>query len=83
MFKVATDALVAMEKAMKRDNIEVNDRQLACARINSPEGQEYLNGMAAAANFAWVSLNFSFTNCKTNVKFRAIYLDYKILLKQL
>ena len=53
--QVATDALVAMEKAMKRDKIEVNDRQLACARINSKEGQEYLNGMAAAANFAWVN----------------------------
>ena len=35
--------------------IEVNDRQLACARIHSKEGQEYLNGMAAAANFAWVN----------------------------
>jgi hypothetical protein len=35
MDKVATDALVSMEKAMKRDNIEVNDRQLACARIGS------------------------------------------------
>ena len=44
-FKVATDALVSMEKAMKRDNIEVNDRQLACARIQSKEGQDYLNGM--------------------------------------
>jgi tRNA-splicing ligase RtcB len=44
-----------MEKAMKRDHIEVNDRQLACARINSPEGKEYLAGMAAAANFAWVN----------------------------
>jgi tRNA-splicing ligase RtcB len=30
---------VAMEKAMFRDNITVNDRQLACARINSPEGK--------------------------------------------
>merc|ERR1712112_140688 len=53
--QVATDALVSMEKAMKRDNIEVNDRQLACARIQSKEGQDYLNGMAAAANFAWVN----------------------------
>ena len=49
------DALVAMEKAMKRDKIEVNDRQLACARINSQEGQDYLKGMAAAANYAWVN----------------------------
>ena len=51
---MATDALVSMEKAMKRDKIEVNDRQLACARIHSKEGQDYLNGMAAAANYAWV-----------------------------
>ncbi|XP_065156070.1 RNA-splicing ligase RtcB homolog [Atheta coriaria] len=53
--QVATDALVQMEKAMKRDDIETNDRQLACARINSKEGQDYLNAMAAAANFAWVN----------------------------
>ena len=49
------DALVAMEKAMKRDKIDVNDRQLACARIHSEEGQDYLKGMAAAANYAWVN----------------------------
>ncbi|KAK7129583.1 hypothetical protein R3I94_009433 [Phoxinus phoxinus] len=53
--QVATDALVAMEKAMKRDQITVNDRQLACARISSPEGQDYLKGMAAAGNYAWVN----------------------------
>nr|CAD2185376.1 unnamed protein product [Meloidogyne enterolobii] len=53
--QVATDALVAMEKAMARDNIDVNDRQLACARINSQEGQDYLKGMAASANFAFVN----------------------------
>lgn len=53
--QVATDALVQMEKAMKRDNIETNDRQLACARIKSQEGQDYLKSMAAAANFAWVN----------------------------
>jgi len=53
--QVATDSLVIMEKAMARDNIHVNDRQLACARIHSPEGQDYLKGMAAAANFAFVN----------------------------
>lgn len=40
---------------MSRDKIEVNDRQLACARINSNEGQNYLKSMSAAANFAWVN----------------------------
>lgn len=44
-----------MEKAMKRDNISVNDRQLACAHVTSPEGQDYLKGMAAAGNYAWVN----------------------------
>lgn len=53
--QVATDALALMEKAMKRDKIVTNDRQLACARINSKEGEIYLKGMAAAANFAWVN----------------------------
>ncbi|CAF5120680.1 unnamed protein product, partial [Rotaria magnacalcarata] len=49
------DALVAMEKAMKRDQIQTNDRQLACALIHSEEGQDYLKGMCAAANYAWVN----------------------------
>lgn len=53
--QVATDALLSMEKAMKRDKIEVNDRQLACAYVKSDEGQDYLKSMAAAANFAWVN----------------------------
>ena len=29
--------------------------QLACASIGSNEGQDYLKGMAAAANYAWVN----------------------------
>eukprot|EP01065_Artemidia_motanka_P032253 TRINITY_DN39273_c0_g1_i1.p1 TRINITY_DN39273_c0_g1~~TRINITY_DN39273_c0_g1_i1.p1 ORF type:complete len:523 (+),score=180.72 TRINITY_DN39273_c0_g1_i1:80-1648(+) len=53
--QVATDALVSMEKAMERDNIVVNDKQLACAKISSPEGKKYLKGMACAANYAWVN----------------------------
>lgn len=53
--QVATDALVSMESAMARDKIQTNDRQLACARIQSEEGQNYLKAMAAAANYAWVN----------------------------
>jgi hypothetical protein len=29
--------------------------QLACARISSKEGQDYLKAMACAANYAWVN----------------------------
>jgi tRNA-splicing ligase RtcB len=53
--QVATDALTAMDKAMGRDNIRTNDRQLSCARIDSEEGRDYLAAMAAAANYAWVN----------------------------
>ena len=53
--QVATDALVSMERAMARDGIVTNDRQLACARINSQEGQDYLAAMSCAANYAWVN----------------------------
>jgi tRNA-splicing ligase RtcB (3'-phosphate/5'-hydroxy nucleic acid ligase) len=44
-----------METAMARDNIVPNDRQLACARIGSKEGQDYMSAMSAAANYAWVN----------------------------
>ena len=84
--QVATDALVSMEKAMKRDKIEVNDRQLACARIQSKEGQDYLNGMAAAANFAWVryfficfGLNYPDFMCKNLLKMLAEIFFYPFL----
>eukprot|EP00760_Papus_ankaliazontas_P017487 PhM_4_TR17284/c0_g1_i1/m.9519/K14415/RTCB, rtcB; tRNA-splicing ligase RtcB len=53
--QVATDALVDMEPAMARDGIEVNDKQLACARIDSKEGQHYYKAMSAAANFAFAN----------------------------
>lgn len=34
---------------------ELNDPQLACMPISSPQGQDYLSSMAAAANFAFVN----------------------------
>ena len=53
--QVATDALVEMEEHMRKENIEVNDPQLACAKIHSETGQKYLKGMGCAANYAWVN----------------------------
>merc|ERR1712238_125430 len=53
--QVATDALVSMDGAMARDGIQLNDRQLACARIHSPEGKSDIAAMAAAANYAFVN----------------------------
>ena len=36
-------------------NISVPDRQLACAPVNSAEGQRYLGAMRCAANYAWAN----------------------------
>lgn len=53
--QVCEDYLVVMERALKKYQIRLPDRQLACAPISSPEGQDYLAAMACAANFAWTN----------------------------
>jgi tRNA-splicing ligase RtcB len=53
--QVCTDYLAQMGAAMKRYNITLPDRQLACVPIHSPEGQAYLSAMRASANFAWAN----------------------------
>jgi tRNA-splicing ligase RtcB len=42
-------------QATRKYGINLPDRQLACAPINSPEGQDYLSAMACAANYAWTN----------------------------
>src|SRR6185295_15243891 len=44
-----------MDEAMRRYDLHLPDRQLACTPVHSPEGQRYLHAMAAAANFAWTN----------------------------
>ena len=53
--QVCTDHLRVLEQAVKKYNIHLPDRQLACAPITSREGQSYLKAMACAANFAWAN----------------------------
>jgi tRNA-splicing ligase RtcB (3'-phosphate/5'-hydroxy nucleic acid ligase) len=53
--QVCTDYLSEMGAAMKRYDISLPDRQLACVPIQSPEGKAYLGAMRAAANFAWAN----------------------------
>ena len=53
--QVCTDYLAQMGPAMKRYNITLPDRQLACVPIQSPEGQAYLAAMRASANYAWAN----------------------------
>jgi tRNA-splicing ligase RtcB len=51
--QVCTDHLRVLEQAVRKYNIWLPDRQLACAPVKSKEGQNYLQAMACAANFAW------------------------------
>lgn len=51
--QVCTDFLVVMEKAARKYGIKLHDKELACAPVKSPEAQDYLAAMKAAANYAW------------------------------
>jgi tRNA-splicing ligase RtcB len=42
-------------RCLSKYNIDVPDRQLACAPVNSPEGKAYLGAMRCAANYAWAN----------------------------
>lgn len=53
--QICTDHVRVMLQAMPRYGISVPDDQLACAPVQSPEGQEYLGAMAAAANYGRVN----------------------------
>lgn len=53
--QVCTDFLEVMERAAKKYRITLYDRELACAPVSSPEAEDYLGAMRAAANYAWAN----------------------------
>ena len=53
--QVCSDYLRIMDKAYKKYKIQLDDRQLACAPLDSKEAQNYIQAMAAAANYAWAN----------------------------
>ncbi|MFW5997149.1 MAG: RtcB family protein [Lentisphaeria bacterium] len=53
--QICTDYLQVMQRAAKKYNIKLPDRQLACAPLVSQEGKDYFAAMACAANFAWAN----------------------------
>ncbi len=53
--QTADDYITVMISAMKKYDIELPDRQLACAPVDSKEGQDYLTAMRCAANYAWAN----------------------------
>jgi len=53
--QVCDDYIKVMLEASRRHGIELPDRQLCCAPIESREGKDYLAAMACASNFAFVN----------------------------
>ncbi len=54
-YQVCDEYAKGMIRVLDKYGIRVPDRQLACAPVNSPEGQAYLGAMRCAANYAWAN----------------------------
>ncbi|MBA7576632.1 RNA-splicing ligase RtcB [subsurface metagenome] len=56
--QICSDYVELLGQAVKKYGINLPDRQLACAPVDSPEGKDYLAAMASAANYAWTNRQF-------------------------
>jgi tRNA-splicing ligase RtcB len=54
-YQICDDYLALMVKHMQETKIELPDRQLACAYLNTTRGRNYLAAMACGANYAWAN----------------------------
>lgn len=83
-YQVCDDYLKVLLNASNKFGFKLPDKQLACAPINSQEGQDYLAAMQAAANFAWnnrqvimhlakKSLLETFSMTESELGFRLVY----------
>jgi tRNA-splicing ligase RtcB len=62
--QVCTDYVLAFQPVIHRYGIHVMDRELVCAPLNSPEAEQYLSAMRAAANFAFVNRQLLANGCR-------------------
>ncbi len=53
--QVCTDYVRSFQAALARYKIELPDRELVCAPMDTPEGRAYMGAMQAAANFAFAN----------------------------
>ncbi|MFH2137691.1 MAG: RtcB family protein [Candidatus Omnitrophota bacterium] len=53
--QVCTDYIKTMLNCLRKYEINVPDKQLACAPVESKEGERYLSAMNCAANYAWAN----------------------------
>lgn len=53
--QICSDYVKEFQGAVRRYGIELPDRELVCAPLDSPEGQAYLAAMKSAANYAFTN----------------------------
>lgn len=53
--QICTDYLARFERVIHQYRIQLPDKELMCAPMNSPEGEDYMKAMACAANFAFAN----------------------------
>lgn len=53
--QVCSDYVKSLQSAVDRYGIQLPDRALVCAPMDSPEGEAYLSAMACAANYAFAN----------------------------
>jgi len=53
--QICTDHLKVLNKAVLKYNIDLPDKQLACAPLGTPEADNYFGAMVSAANYAWAN----------------------------
>lgn len=53
--QICTDHLEVLSRAVHKYNIDIPDKQLACAPLGTPEAENYFGGMVCAANYAWAN----------------------------
>jgi tRNA-splicing ligase RtcB len=53
--QICTDYVKAFQKCIKKYGLKLADRELVCAPLSSPEGENYLSAMKAAANYAYAN----------------------------
>jgi tRNA-splicing ligase RtcB len=53
--QVCSDYVKRLQKTIHRYGINLPDRELVCAPLSSPDGQDYLAAMKAAANYAFAN----------------------------
>ncbi len=54
-YQICDDNVKSLVAAARKYGINLVDRQLACAPLDSPEGKRYFGAMVAAANYAWAN----------------------------